>query len=91
VATAVAGLATPIGSASATIAVRDIAGELSAANSTIATLRAELAAERAARAADKVASDSATATAIANHKKSFNDLAKKWNKKNPRAKVALIK
>jgi hypothetical protein len=91
VATAVSGLATPIGSASATIAVRDIAGELSAANSTIATLRAELAAERAGRAADKVASDSATATVIANHKKAFNDLATKWNKKNPRAKVQLIK
>ena len=91
VASAVTGLAAPVGSVVATIAVRDLAGELAAANSTIASLRAELAVERAARAADKVASDSATATAIANHKKSFNDLAKKWNKKNPRARVALIK
>ena len=64
VATAVTGLATPIGSSSATIAVRDVVGELSAANSTIATLRAELAAANAAlsvekvgRAADKVAAD----------------------------------
>ena len=64
VATAVTGLATPIGSSSATIAVRDVVGELSAANSTIATLRAELAAanaalsvEKAGRSADKVAAD----------------------------------
>jgi hypothetical protein len=95
VATAVAGLAAPVGSVVATVAVRDLAGELAART-------AELASERAGRAADKVASDKALAdakvasdlalaTAIANHKKAFNDLAKRWNKKNPRAKIALIK
>jgi hypothetical protein len=39
----------------------------------------------------KVASDLAIATANAEHKAKFNALAKKWNKKNPKAKVALIK
>jgi hypothetical protein len=72
VATAVTGLAAPIGSVSATIVVRDIAAELAAknaelatANSALAVANAALAAEKAGRAADKVASDSATATAKA--------------------------
>jgi hypothetical protein len=109
VATAVTGLAAPVGSVVATIAVRDLAGELAAknaelavANSALAVANAALAAEKAGRAADKVASDSATATAKAAsdvalatakaaYKAQYNALAKKWNAKNPRAKVALIK
>ena len=70
VATAVTGLAAPVGSVSATIVVRDIAAELAAknaelatANSALAVANAALAAERAGRAADKVAADSATVTA----------------------------
>jgi len=39
----------------------------------------------------KVASDLALATAKAEYKTKFNALAKKWNAKNPKAKVALIK
>jgi hypothetical protein len=39
----------------------------------------------------KVAADIALATAKAEHKAKFNALAKKWNAKNPKAKVALIK
>jgi len=31
------------------------------------------------------------AAALAAIKKSFNDLAKKWNVKNPKAKVKLVK
>jgi len=64
-----------------------------------------LAAEKAGRAADKVAADKAladakaatiTATAAANLAKAtyiaeYNALAKKWNAKNPKAKVALKK
>jgi len=72
VATAVTGLTAPIGSVVATVAVRDLAGELAAknaelavANSALAVANAALAAERAGRAADKAASDSATATARA--------------------------
>jgi hypothetical protein len=72
VATAVTGLTAPIGSVVATVAVRDLAGELAAknaelavANSALAVANAALAAEKAGRAADKVASDSATATAKA--------------------------
>jgi hypothetical protein len=70
VATAVTGLAVPVGSVSATIVVRDIAAELAAknaelaaANQALATANAALAAERAGRAADKAAADSATVTA----------------------------
>jgi len=72
VATAVTGLAAPVGSVSATIVVRDIAAELAAKNAELATANAALkaaqdalAAEKAGRAADKAASDSATATAKA--------------------------
>jgi hypothetical protein len=70
VATAVTGLAAPVGSVSATIVVRDIAAELAAKNAELATANAALkaaqdalAAEKAGRAADKAASDSATVTA----------------------------
>jgi hypothetical protein len=109
VATAVTGLSAPVGSVSATIAVRDLASELAAKNAEVASLisqlavsNAALAAERAGRAADKVASDSATVTAKvasdlalvtakAAYKSQYNALATKWNKKNPKAKVALIK
>jgi hypothetical protein len=112
VATAVTGLTAPVGSVVATVAVRDLAGELAAknaelavANSALAVANAALAAEKAGRAADKVASDSATATAkaatvtaqaaadlaAATYKAEYNALAKKWNAKNPKAKVALKK
>ena len=77
VATAVTGLAAPVGSVSATIVVRDIAAELAAKNAELATANAALkaaqdalAAEKAGRAADKAASDSATVTA-----KAASDLA----------------
>jgi hypothetical protein len=70
VATAVTGLAAPVGSVSATIVVRDIAAELAAknaelaaANQALATANAALTAEKAGRAADKAASDSATVSA----------------------------
>jgi hypothetical protein len=105
VATAVTGLAAPVGSVSATIAVRDVVAELAAVN-------VALAAEKAGRAADKIASDkaladakavsdSATATlkaenealkkTIADLKTKFNALAKQWNKKFPKLKVNWIK
>ena len=124
VATAVTGLSAPVGSVSATIAVRDLASELAAKNAEVASLISQLAVANAARAADKVASDKALAdakavsdkaladakavsdsatvtakvasdlalvTAKAAYKAQYNALAKKWNAKNPRAKVALIK
>jgi hypothetical protein len=105
VATAVTGLAAPVGSVVATVAVRDLAGELAAKNAELAVANAALAAEKAGRAADKVASDSATATAKAatvtaqvaadlakaTYKAEYNALATKWNKKFPKLKVALKK
>ena len=93
VATAVTGLAAPVGSVSATIAVRDVVAELAAKNAELATVNAALVAEKAARAADKVASDkaladakavsdSATATLKAENealKKTIADLKTKFN------------
>lgn len=65
VATAVTGLAAPVGSVVATVAVRDLAGELAVKVSELATANAALAAEKAGRAADKVAADKALADAKA--------------------------
>jgi hypothetical protein len=98
VATAVTGLAAPVGSVSATIAVRDIAGELSAKNAELVAVNAALKAAQDALAAEKAAraTDSATAKAAADLAKAtyiaeYNALAKKWNAKNPRKKVKLKK
>jgi hypothetical protein len=105
VATAVTGLAVPVGAVNATIVVRDLAGELAAKIAELATANAALAAEKAGRAADKVAADAAAAKATtdaaaakaaadlakAAYKAEYNALAKKWNAKNPKAKVALKK
>jgi hypothetical protein len=105
VATAVTGLAAPVGSVSATIVVRDIAAELAAKNAELATANAALKAAQDALAAEKAgrASDSATATAAAvtakvaadlakaTYKAEYNALATKWNKKFPKLKVALKK
>jgi hypothetical protein len=98
VAGSVTGLASPIGVAVKTVAIRDLATEL-------ASVQAQLAAEKAGRAADKAASDAAAAKALtdaatakaaadlakATYIKEYNALAKKWNAKNPRAKVTLKK
>jgi hypothetical protein len=65
VATAVTGLSAPVGAVTATIAVRDLAGELAARTAELAVANAALAAEKAGRAADKVASDKALADAAA--------------------------
>ena len=105
VATAVTGLAAPVGSVSATIVVRDIAAELAAKNAELATANAALKAAQDALAAEKAgrALDSATATAAAATAKAASDLAKatyikeynalatKWNKKFPKLKVTLKK
>ncbi len=104
-AAAVTGFSTPSASSVKVIAVRDLAGDvaaltaqLAAANAAKATAEAALAAEKTARAAEKAASDKALADAklasdksIADLKKAFNALAKKWNVKNPKAKVTLVK
>lgn len=134
VASLVAGLSAPVGTASKIIVVRDLSAELAAANAALvaekaaaatakaaadaaalkaaadlATANAEIAklkadAETAKADADKALADAKTAhaaelakvkadndAAIAAMKKAFNSLARKWNKKNPKAKVALVK
>jgi hypothetical protein len=96
-ATDVTGLAAAAKSATKFIAITSVADALSLANAQIASLTAQLAAEKAARAAEaaaakaaaeaavtsKAAADLAAATYIAE----YNALAKKWNAKNPKAKV----
>ena len=91
VAAAVTGLAAPVGVAVKNVAIRDLATELASVQAQLAAERAAHAATKAAAVSAKAASDLALATAIADHKAKFNALAKKWNAKNPRAKVALIK
>jgi hypothetical protein len=116
VASSVTGLTAPVGAVTASITVRDIAGELAAKVAELAAANAALAAEKAGRASDKAAADLALATAkaaadtaaakaatdaatakaaldlaAAAYKAEYNALAKKWNAKNPKAKVALKK
>ena len=71
---------------------------LATANAEIAKLKADAVTAKAAAdaALAKAVADAATAKAssdkaIADMKKAFNALAKKWNAKNPKAKVALVK
>jgi hypothetical protein len=98
VASAVTGLASPVGSAVAVITVRDLATELAVANAALAAEKSAhdadnaknakaLADANSASAIAKAASDLAAAT----YKAQYNALAKKWNKAHPKAKVALIK
>jgi len=79
--------------------------QLAAANAAKAAAETALATEKAARVADKVAADKALADekaarvadkaasdkALADLKAVFNALAKKWNAKFPKAKVATLK
>ena len=104
-ATDVTGLAAAAKSATKFIAITSVADALALANAQIASLTAQLAAEKAARLADaaaaKAAADAATTAsaaakaaadlAAATYKAEYNALAKKWNAKNPKAKVALKK
>jgi hypothetical protein len=97
-ATDVTGFAAAVKSATKFVAITSVADALALANSQIASLTAQLAAEKAARAADATASASAAAAAkaasdvaAAAYKAEYNALAKKWNAKNPKAKVALKK
>ena len=101
VASAVTGLTAPLGVIVKTAVVRDLATELaivqaqlaaantalSSAKADLATAQAALATEKAAHATTKAAADFAAAT----YKAEYNALAKKWNAKNPKAKVALKK
>lgn len=101
-ATDVTGLPAAVKNASKFVAVTNPADLLASLRAELAAEKAGRAADKAladkALADFKAASDSATATAKANSdkaiadlKKAFNALAKKWNAKNPKAKVTLIK
>lgn len=97
-ATDVTGLAAAVKSATKFIAITSVADALALANAQIASLNAQLAAEKAARAADATASATAAAAAKAaadlaksTYIAEYNALAKKWNAKNPKAKVKLKK
>ena len=104
-ATDVAGLTPALKSVNKFAFVTNPADALATANALVATLTAQLAAEKSAHAATKsaldksvqdaiaakAAADVASATAAATYKAEYNALAKKWNAKNPKAKVALKK
>jgi hypothetical protein len=88
--------------ADADAAALKAAADLVVANAEVAKLKAEAVTAKAA--ADKALADATAAhvaelakvkadndVALAAIKKAFNSLAKKWNKKNPSAKVVLVK
>ena len=88
--------------AAADAAALTAATELAKANAEIAKLKADAVVAKAA--ADKALADAVAAAkveldavkaenakALADLKKAFNSLAKKWNAKNPKAKVATLK
>ena len=79
----VAGLTAELAAANAGRAADKVASDKALADAKAASDSATVTA--------KVAADIALATAKAEHKAKFNALAKKWNAKNPKAKVALIK
>jgi hypothetical protein len=79
-------------------AAADAAAAKLAADTEVATLKAEVAKLKADAVVAKAAADAElakvkadNAAALAAIKKAFNSLAVKWNKKNPSAKVATIK
>jgi hypothetical protein len=97
-ATDVTGFAAAAKSSTKFVAITSVADALALANAQIASLTAQLAAEKAARAADAAAAASSATSAkaaadvaAAAYKAEYNALAKKWNAKNPKAKVALKK
>jgi hypothetical protein len=79
----VAGLTAELASVIAARSADKVAADKALADAKVASDSATVTA--------KVAADIALATAKAEHKAKFNALAKKWNAKNPKAKVALIK
>jgi len=100
-ATDIAGLAAASKTATKFIAITNLADALASANAQISALNSQL---LAANAAKKAAEDALTAEksnaalakaaadlAAAAYKAEYNALAKKWNAKNPKAKVALKK
>lgn len=62
-----------------------------AADAKVLELTSALATEKAGRANDSVTAKASADLALATYKAKYNALAKKWNAKNPRAKVALLK
>jgi hypothetical protein len=100
-ATDVTGLAAAVKSATKFIAITNIADTVASLTAQLAAAQSALAAEKAAHAVTKAAVDKAAADAVtakaatdlaaAAYKAEYNALAKKWNAKNPKAKVALKK
>jgi len=100
-ATDVAGLPAAAKSATKFVAIANPADVLASLKAELAAAQAALAAEKNAHAVTKAAVDKAAADAVtakaaadlaaATYKAEYNALAKKWNAKNPKAKVALKK
>jgi hypothetical protein len=88
--------------AAADAAAAKAASDLVTANAEVAKLKADAVIAKAASdkaladaiskaAADAAAAKAASDKSIADLKAAFNKLARSWNKKNPKAKVALVK
>lgn len=80
--------------ADAAAAAKAIADAKAASDAALAAANAEitkLKTDAAKAAADAVALKAATDKSIADLKKAYNSLVKKWNAKNPRAKIKAIK
>jgi hypothetical protein len=104
-ATAVTGLDAPVKSAISKFTVSDLSGQIALLKALLAEEKAGRAADKVAAdkalADAKTASDTATVLAATKqaaadlkaltYKTQYNALAKKWNKANPKSKVALIK
>jgi len=100
-ATDVTGFAPAVKTVTKFAAITNPADALASLQAQLAAAQSALAAEKAAHAvtkaaADKAAADVVTAKAAADlakatYKAEYNALAKKWNAKNPKAKVALKK
>ena len=96
-ATDVAGLPAAVKSATKFVAVTNIADKVASLEAQLAAANAALVAEKAAHAVTKAAVDKAAADAVtakaaadvaaATYIAEYNALAKKWNAKNPKAKV----
>lgn len=97
-ATDVAGFPAAVKTVTKFAAITNPADALASLQAQLAAVKAELAAEKVAHTATKAAAEAASVTAkaasdiaLAAYKAEYNALAKKWNAKNPKAKVALKK
>lgn len=79
------------GSATTNTAIAALVAQVTAMQTMFDAIKAEAVAAKAAADAAKVVADAKAVADRAAYVKQYNALATKWNKKNPKAKVALLK